>query len=99
MSENTFNITATIKIKPEFVAEARKEMSNLVNLTLKEKGCISYKLMQAAKDETSFIIIEEWETREDLGNHSESAHFKAWNEKAGNMVSEPAKITFWNKVA
>jgi len=99
MIENTINITARMKIKPKFVEEARKELTGLVNETRKENGCIAYDLFQASKDETSFMISEVWQSKEDLGRHSESAHFKAWNEKAGNMVAEPAQITFWKKLA
>jgi quinol monooxygenase YgiN len=98
MKENTIIITARMKLKPEAVEEAKKELAKLVAATCAEAGCISYELLQTGKEGTSFMILENWKTKEDLDQHSQSAHFKIWMDKSKDMMAEPAQISIWKKV-
>ena len=34
-----------------------------------ERGCLSYRLYQDVENRNTFILIEEWETQEDLERH------------------------------
>ncbi len=59
--------------KLERSLELSKEM---VEKTVKEEGCIKYELFQDIKDPKAIVIIEEWESEEDLSRHMDSEHFK-----------------------
>lgn len=48
---------------------------SLVEATASDKGCISYDMFQDMKEPTVLIMVEEWETMEDLQNHMASKHF------------------------
>jgi quinol monooxygenase YgiN len=98
MKENTIVITARMKLKPEAVEPAKKELSKLVAATCAEAGCISYELLQTGKEGTSFMILENWNSKEDLDRHSQSAHFKAWMDASKDMMAEPAQLNIWKKV-
>lgn len=49
--------------------------SNLIEETKKEKGCISYDLYQEVNNKAILTMIEEWESLENLDNHSNSEHY------------------------
>jgi len=98
MKENTIIVTARMKFKPEAVEEARLELAKLVKATCAETGCISYELFQTGKEGTSFMFLENWQSKEDLERHSHSAHFNIWIDKSKDMMAEPAQINIWKKV-
>ena len=52
MKENTIIVTARMKLKPEAVEQARKDIARLVTATRIETGCISYELLQTGRDGT-----------------------------------------------
>ncbi len=53
-----------------------KAAVELVSLSLHDKGCIDYDLYVSKTNDDRFMIIETWESREDLKAHMESEHFK-----------------------
>jgi len=64
-----------------------------------EKGCIEYQpvtdLKKAADFQTdigvdSFIVVEKWETLDDLHAHAQSAHMIAYGAKVRDMIKERA---------
>lgn len=59
--------------KAEKLVEAATE---LVSFSLRDKGCISYDLYQSKTNDDRYMIIETWQSREDLKAHSESDHFR-----------------------
>lgn len=65
--------------------------TELVAFSLRDKGCISYDLYESKTNDDRFMIIETWESREDLKAHSESDHFKRLApelEKYSNLTME-----------
>ncbi len=67
----------------------------LVELSLHDKGCISYEAFSSLTSDNHIEIIETWEDEESLKAHSESEHFRRLVpelEKCGNLTLE--KFTF-----
>ena len=67
----------------------------LVELSLHDKGCISYEAFSSLTSDNHIEIVETWQDEESLKVHSESAHFKRLVpelEKCGNLTLE--KFTF-----
>lgn len=50
--------------------------TELVEFSLRDKGCIDYDLYASTTNDDRLLIVETWESEEDLKRHSESEHFK-----------------------
>lgn len=61
-------------------SERRKPLvetaTELVELSLHDKGCIDYDLYASTTQDDRFMIIETWESEEDLLRHQNSEHFR-----------------------
>lgn len=68
------HLTAIIKSKPEFFAEVKAFLLNMVEQTRKEKACISYQLHQSIDDENTFFFYEIWENQEGLDHHNQQLY-------------------------
>lgn len=68
------HVVAHIEALPGFEQEVREVLESYLAPTRAEKGCIRYDLFQDDADPKKFTFIEEWESKEDLAVHSQSAH-------------------------
>ena len=69
-------IVASNYIKSEHINSVEPLFREILTATQKEKGCIEYRLFVKKDEPGLYVFIEEWESREDLGNHMASEHFK-----------------------
>lgn len=53
-----------------------EKATELVELSLRDKGCISYDLYKSTTNDDRYMIIETWTSEEDLKAHMETEHFK-----------------------
>ncbi|WP_052813354.1 putative quinol monooxygenase [Desulfonatronum thioautotrophicum] len=64
-------------IKLQAMAEKRKEveqtLTSLASLIQSEPGCLASNLYQRVGDETVFLLISAWQTREALDDHLQSS--------------------------
>lgn len=51
--------------------------TELVEFSLKDKGCIDYDLYASTTEDDRFLIYETWESEEDLKRHEASEHFRS----------------------
>src|SRR3979490_1355276 len=59
-------VVATSQVKPESREAFIKGAKECIAATLKEKGCISYESHTSINDPNLFVVVERWESREDL---------------------------------
>ena len=64
----------------------------LVEKSIKEEGCLKYELYQDELSPRELVILEEWETKEDLKNHMASAHFKSLIPQMGEQMDKETEI-------
>lgn len=50
--------------------------TELVELSLRDKGCVDYDLYASTTEDDRFLIYETWESEADLKRHEESEHFR-----------------------
>jgi quinol monooxygenase YgiN len=85
-------VVATTQVKPEardaFIAGAKACIAE----TRKEKGCISYENHISINDPNTFVVVERWESREDLNAHARAPHMKVWRELSTPLKSSPTVI-------
>ncbi len=98
MTEKNVTVVATIKVKEEMVDDVKNELESLVTSTVQEEGCINYNLHQSIDDSALFIMYENWESRDALDMHMASPHFKAWREKAKDLLAEIPQVTLCRKI-
>ncbi len=73
-------------------------LEGFVAPTRGEKGCINYDLHQSIDDPALFLFYENWESREDLERHLETAHALRFDERTEGMLAEPEEITLWEMI-
>lgn len=56
-------------------ARALEVYRELVDATRREAGCLSYELLQRVDDSTRFLLVEEWESQDQLDAHTRTDHF------------------------
>jgi quinol monooxygenase YgiN len=81
--------------KLDRILELSKEM---VELTVKEEGCIKYELFQDTKDSRVLIIIEEWEDENALNKHMASEHFRRIIPQLNELREKPSEVNLCSKV-
>jgi quinol monooxygenase YgiN len=85
-------VIATSQIKPgqhdAFIAGHKACIAE----TRKEKGCIAYEGHTSIHDPDTYVVVERWETRDDLTAHAKSAHMKAWRELSGSLRVAPPVV-------
>ncbi len=64
-----------------------------------EKGCVEYQPVvdfpdagpiQTEMGTDTFVVVEKWETIEDLRAHAQSAHMAAYAKKTASMIADRA---------
>ncbi len=78
-----------------FTKHAVETAIELVELSLHDKGCITYEAFGSLTSDNHIDIVETWEDEESLKAHMETTHFKLLVpelEKCGTLTLE--KFTF-----
>jgi len=65
--------------------------------SVEEKGIARFDVIQQTDDQTRFVLVEVYRTREDPALHKETAHYKTWRDAVEAMMAEPrTSIKFAN---
>jgi len=64
----------------------------------KDIGCIHYELFQDIKDPTILTIIEEWESKEALGQHMVAKHFLEIVPMLAAFTEKPSENNLYQKL-
>jgi quinol monooxygenase YgiN len=84
-------VKITMNVVPEKHKELGQTLLSMIEPTGKEAGCLSYAVFCDIEDKNRFILLEEWETREDLDYHIRSHRFGVLL-GAKPLLCEPLKI-------
>ena len=67
--------TARVTVRPENRMELLQTIWSLLDPIRREKGCLMYRFYEEAGEENSFVLIGEWETRDDIEKHLHYANY------------------------
>lgn len=85
-------VVATTKVKSgsrdAYIAGAK----DCIAATQKEKGCISYDSHCSINDPDTFVVVERWDTRDDLNAHGRAPHMKIWRALSAPLKDSPTVI-------
>lgn len=84
--------------KPDKIDEVKEILSEFVEPTRAEKGCIVYDLLQNQDNATDLTFYEEWESAEDLAVHSKSEHLVIGRKKLEGLLEKPGDVRTYFRV-
>ena len=85
-------VIATTPMKPENKDDFIKGHKACIVETHKEKGCLSYEGHVSVNNPNLYVVVERWETRDDLNAHGKAPHMKVWREFGAPLKAEPTVI-------
>jgi quinol monooxygenase YgiN len=85
-------VVATTQMKPESREDYIKGHKACIAETRKEKGCLSYEGHTSVNDPNLYVVVERWETRDDLSAHAKAPHMKVWRELSAPLKASPTVI-------
>jgi quinol monooxygenase YgiN len=62
-------LTISVSVRPAKLLEFTQALESLINVYIKDQGCLSYEYTRVDKFENTFLIAAEWETIEALEDH------------------------------
>lgn len=98
MNDQSVKVVARVKALPEHVAAVRSALSELINPTRGEAGCLKYELWQNKSDPTDFTFVEEWESSAALDAHAASQHLKNTAAKLNGLVVGPTDVRRYERL-
>ena len=98
MPDNSIRVVARVIANPDSVEQVRSILSDLVELTRNESGCISYELLQNRTEQTDFTFVEEWESDGAIDAHLTSRHIVEALTKLPRLVSVQPDIRRYSVV-
>ena len=98
MPGNSIRIVAKVVAKPDSVEQVSSILSDLVEPTRNESGCISYELLQNRADPTDFTFVEEWETDAAIDTHLTTKHIGDALKKLAGLISDEPDIRRYSVV-
>src|SRR5438105_15936609 len=85
-------VIANSQVKPELRDAFIKGAKECIAATRKEQGCLSYESHTSINDPYLFVVVERWESREDLNAHGRAPHMKVWREYSAPLKVAPTVI-------
>jgi quinol monooxygenase YgiN len=98
MAENGVRVVAHFVAKPESVQAVKRILSDMIDPTRAEQGCVTYELLQNIADPTDFTFVEEWTSRSDLDQHAESEHIRINRELVKDHLAKPSDVRVYTLV-
>ena len=86
-------INAEFYIVPEQKKQFLDEISELIQESRKEEGCLSYQLYEAVTDENNFVMVEKWENQQAIELHNATSHLQNFAKKVPDYSRDAPKIT------
>lgn len=90
---------AVLKAKPGQREALREALTALVEPTRREAGNLDYTLFELTDEPGSFYMREAFVSRSALDEHLATPYFQAFEKRFDELLAEPIKLIFLDKVA
>jgi quinol monooxygenase YgiN len=87
-----------IYVREDQIHEFVETFKGMIEPTKKEKGYIQYEMYQDNENPSLFIVLEQWENREDFDKHLQSEHFKEIVPKMTEYMTKEVELNICNKL-
>ncbi|MCK5892795.1 MAG: putative quinol monooxygenase [Aeromicrobium sp.] len=98
MSES-IEVVATFVAKPGQGEQLEEILAGALASVRAEDGCLRYDFFRVRRDDTAFVMIEEWASTDALRAHGSSDAFQALSLRLGEVVAEAPVIRLLEPVA
>lgn len=99
MNTEEIFMCARFQAKSEKLEELRSRLLEMVNLTLKEEGCLFYNLHVDRSDPTIFYFLEGWKNAESLAFHDQTDYVQAIIKDAPALTTDGIKVNFMSRIS
>ena len=97
--KKSIRVIARITVKPGTEDRVKSVLSNLVEPTRQEAGCLHYELLQNDKDSREFVLLEEWSDRSALDSHTAASHTKGAESEVGDWLQQvPPDVQIYHTI-
>ena len=90
--EGSFSLIVSFQVKKGEEKTLLNAAKACIAATVEEKGCKRYELHQDLENATKFLLIERWDSVEDLEAHLGAAHTKKFLATLGKIAAGPPKF-------
>jgi quinol monooxygenase YgiN len=88
--DTSLRVIARARAKTECVVQVRGILSELIEPTRRESGCLGYELLQNNCDPADFVIVEKWASAAAEHAHFATPHVSvALQQLVGFLAAEP----------
>lgn len=98
MSQNLF-ICVRFIAKPERRDELQTRLLEMVDITVKEEGCLFYDLHMDRDDESILYLFEGWESQAAHDIHEQTAHVQALVADVPGLTVDGIRLEFMHKIS
>lgn len=95
---DTMYVIAKLQAQAGKEETLKEKLLVLVEPTKKEKGCISYKMLQDRQNPAVLTMVEEWQTEADLDTHLGLPHLQQLFGQLPELLSAPPEIIRYKKL-
>ena len=99
MRTKKVTVLARFKAKNGKEEALQQAIMACISPTRAEAGCINYDLHQLLDDKASFILYENWKSKEDLDAHLNMPYLRELKAKADELCAEPIEISLWQMLS
>ena len=89
-------VHAHIEVKSGNEAAFASAAKKCVEETRKENGNIAYSLHASVINGAKFIIVEKWESRENLIAHTKTDHYIEYKKATADLLEKPTIVEVFN---
>lgn len=79
-------ISGEFQVKEKCKRDLIKMSLDLIPLSQKEEGCISYSFLENHGKKNHFLFFERWKSKKDITEHFEKEYFKKFAERFPGMI-------------
>lgn len=96
MNHNKYAVLITAEAKPDMEEYVKRYLTQLMDFSRENRGCITYNIHQSADNPLEFMVYMLWESKQAFDKHNETPEMQAFKkELAKDMFTEQSPKTFW----
>ncbi|SKC09177.1 Quinol monooxygenase YgiN [Arthrobacter sp. 49Tsu3.1M3] len=90
---------AEVWLMPVFIAkegrggEVRKALARLQSVSRNDPGCLEYTVFTDDQRSGTFVLLEGWNSRQDLVEHNDKSHVKDFVQMVTPLLAVPFSVT------
>ncbi len=84
-----FVVLVEVRVKPESVADFKRETQVNAQKSLEEPGIARFDLLERQDDATRFVLVEVYRDADAPARHKQTAHYAAWRDAVEPLMAAP----------